>query len=108
MRTEVNVNTVAVAIGEKRHSSTRTLAELPNISQILVNRILMENLAVRRVSSVWVPHFLTNTQMNDHVIAHKENLGLTKDVPDFLNHVITCDEIWVYYFNPKSKKESSH
>ncbi len=37
VRTEVNVNTVAVAIREKHHSSILKLAELLNISRISVN-----------------------------------------------------------------------
>ncbi len=61
-----------------------------------------------RVSSVWVPHFPTIAQMNDLVTVFQENLGLTEDVPNFLNHVITYDESLVHYFNPKSKQESSH
>ncbi len=63
---EVNVKIVAVAIREERHS-TPQLAKLLNIYRTSVNQILTENLAVRRVSSVWVPHILTNTQMNNNL-----------------------------------------
>ncbi len=63
---------------------------------------------MRRVSSVWVPHFLTNVQMSDRITVCQENLGLIKEVPNFLGLVITCDESWVHYFYPKSKQESSH
>ncbi len=122
VHTEVNVNTVTVAIREECHSwtlyspnwreechsSTCKLAKLLNISRTAVNQILTENLAMQRVLLVWVPHFLTNTQMNDYIIMYYENLGLIEDVPDFLDHVITCDESWVHYFNPKLKQESSH
>ncbi len=69
VRTEVNMNTVAVAIREERHSSTHKFAKLLTISQTSVNQILMENLDMRRVLLVWVPHFLTNTQINDYVAA---------------------------------------
>ncbi len=92
MRTEVNVDTVAVAIREECHSSTRKLAKLLNISRTSVNRILTENLAMRKVLSVWVPHFLTNVQMNDCIAACQENLGLIEDISYFLDHVIICDE----------------
>ncbi len=109
VRTEVNVNTVAFVIREEHHSSTCKLAELLNISRTSVNRILMENLAIRRVLSVWVPHFLTNAQMNnDRVTACQENLDLIEDVPNFVNRVITCDESWVHYFDPKLKQGSLH
>ncbi len=70
--TEVNVNMVEVAIREERHSATHKRAEL-NISRTSVNRILMENLAMRIVLWVWVPHFLTNMQKNDCVTACQEN-----------------------------------
>ncbi len=45
--------------------------------------------------------------MNDLIAACLENLGLIEDVPDFLDHVITCDESWIHYFDPKSKQENS-
>ncbi len=102
------MNTVAVVISEECHSSTCKLVELLNISQTSGNQILMENLAMRRVSSVWVPHFLTNAQMNDCVTACQENLGLIEGIPDFLDHVTTCHKSWVHYFDPKSKQESLH
>ncbi len=108
VRTEINVNMMAVVIREKHHSLTYKLAELLNISQMSVNQILTENLAMRRVLSVWVPHFLTNMQMNDRITACQDILGLIEDVPDFLDHIITCDKSWVHYFDLKSKKESSH
>ncbi len=63
---------------------------------------------MRRVLSVWVPHFLTNVQMKDRVAVCQENLGLIEDVPNFLNRVITYNESWVHYFDPKSKQETSH
>ncbi len=107
MRTEGNPNTVAVAIREECHSSTRKLTKLLNILRMSVNRILMEKSAMRRVLLVSVPHFLTNVQMNDCVAVCQENLGLIKDIFNFFNHVITCDESCVHYFDPKSKQESS-
>ncbi len=79
VRAEVNVNMVAVAIKEECHSSTRKFAKLLNISRTSVNQILMENLAMRRVLSICVPHFLTNVQMDDRVTACLENLGLISD-----------------------------
>ncbi len=110
VHTDFNMNTVAVTIREKGHSLTCKLAKLLNISRTSVNRILtknLKNLARRRVSLVWVPHFLTNTQMDD-CVARCQNLSVIKDIPDFLNCVITCDKSWAHYFDPKSKQESSH
>ncbi len=86
VRTEVNVNTGAVAIREERLSSTHKLAELLNIYRMSVNQISTENLAMRRVLSVWVPHFLTIAQMNDHITACQQNLGLIEYIPDFRDY----------------------
>ncbi len=59
VRTEVNVNTVAVTIREEHHSSTCKLAKLLNSSRTSVNRILTENLAMRRVLSVYGYHIFS-------------------------------------------------
>ncbi len=83
-------------------------SKLLNISWTSVNHILIENLAMQRVLLVWIPHFLTNAQVNDRIAAYQENLGLIEDILNFLVHVISCDKSLVHYFDPKSKQESSH
>ncbi len=88
LRTEVNVNTVAVMIREEHHTQTLNLKKLMNISRTSVNQILTKNLAMRRVFLVWTPHFLRNALMNDCVAVCQENLGLIEDIPDFLDHVL--------------------
>ncbi len=61
---------------------------------------------MRRVLSLWILHFLVNAQMNDRVTACQENLGLIEVIPNFLNHVISCNKSWVHYFDPKLEQES--
>ncbi len=61
----------------------------------------MKNLTMQRVSSVWVPHF-------DRIAASQENLGLIETFLISSTMLITCDESWVHYLDPKSKQESSH
>ncbi len=52
--------------------------------------------------------FTKKHETRQRIAVCRENRGLIKDVPDFLDCVITCNESWVHYFNTKSKQESSH
>ena len=108
VRTEVNINTVSAIIQEDSHLSTRKIASLLNISKSSVSLILKDSLQMRRVSSTWVPHFLTRKQMQNRVKVCQEVLAVIEEQPDFLDRVITVDESWVHYYDPLTKQESSH
>ncbi len=63
---------------------------------------------MRHVCSSWVPHFLTSDQLQQHLDACNENLGLIAKDPDFLLKVITVNESWVHYHDLLTKWETEH
>ncbi len=81
--TEMNVNSVAAVIREDQHQSVQTFAESLHISKTSVHWILTENLGMKRVRSMWVPHFLTITQMDTPVEICQEWITLIENNPDF-------------------------
>ncbi len=103
---ETNINTVAAIIRDDRHMLVRMLKSMFNISKSSVCRILSEHLQMRRICFTWVLHFLTWEQMEQHVERVKEWVQWVRRDRNFLSKVITCDEIRVHHFDPKSKCES--
>ncbi len=77
-----------------------------DISKSFIHRILSKHLQMCRICSTWVPHFLACKQMEHCVEVAKVWVQRVRRDRNFLSKVITCDETWVHYFNPKSQYES--
>ncbi len=68
-----------------------------------VQKILRDNLDLRWHCSTWVAHSLTTKQIAIHIEICQEWLECFAYDPNFFNNVITCDETWMYHFEPLSK-----
>ncbi len=51
--TATNINTIATVIEEDRHLTVRALAEALHIPCELIHRILMQELGLKRVCTMW-------------------------------------------------------
>ena len=70
--------------------------------------ILTNVLGMRRVCARWVPRLLVPEQKTVRVqICTELQQRLSDEGDSFLNKVITCDETWFHFFEPKSKQQSS-
>ena len=105
--TEVNINTVWAMVQEDRSITVERIADIMNISVGSAHHILKDELKLNRVCARWVPHFLTTEQMKKRVEKCSEWKKMLRNDPNFLDRVITADETWAYYWDPKTKIESS-
>ena len=101
------VQKVKNAIDDDRRQTVREVAEKTDISKSAVQRILSEDLSMRRVSARWVPRLLSTEEMTKRVSASKQFVNRYRRDPSFLNRIITMDETWVHYYEPESKRQSS-
>lgn len=107
-RSDHNVKLVSDAVNEDRRSTIRALCEDLDMSFGTVQRILHEDLKMRRVSARWVPRLLKDEEMATRVKESQRFLRRwKKEGYDFLRRIITADETWVYFFDPESKMQSS-
>jgi histone-lysine N-methyltransferase SETMAR len=83
------------------------LADEVGVSIGSVHTILTADLFLRRVSAKLVPKLLTieQKQLRPEIAQHM--LDCVKIDSRFLNTVITCDESWVYGYDPETKAQSS-
>ena len=60
-----------------------------------------------KVSARWMPKQLTEDQKASRATLAKEQLGhFNHDKNNFLNSIITGDEMWLHYTEPETKAQS--
>ena len=72
-----------------------------------INKILHDHIGVRKLTSRWVPHLLKPEQKQARVewcsqMLKKFDGGASKSISD----IVTCDETWVYCYEPERKCQS--
>lgn len=106
-RTAEHVKMVEKLVKEDHHLSSRDIADLLDIDHVTVLRILKDELHLRNVCAVWVPHALTDENRRLRVTCAKqlrrELLGLGEDK---YNLYAVEDETWVPWTPLRSKAEN--
>ena len=90
-----------------RRMTIREVAEDVGIAFGTCQKILTEDLQMRRVSAKFVPRLLTAEQKDDRVSICADLRERAQNDPNFMSSVITGDESWVYGYDPKTKQMSS-
>jgi hypothetical protein len=70
-----------------------------------IQRILVDNLNMRRISVRFVPRLLSDNQKALHISVCTELKQATDD-PNFISIIITSNETWVYDYDPETKQQS--
>ena len=94
-------------IRAERHLTIREVAEEIRIAFGTSQKILNEDLRMRRVTAKFVPRLLTAEQKNDRVSICTDLPDRAQNDPNFMSSVITGDEFWVYGYDPETKQMSS-
>lgn len=105
--TPKNIDTIDDLIKDNRRISFNELVQRSELSRGTVERIIHDHLGMSKVSARWVPKMLTTFMKNTRVEISKELLArFTNSAENFLERLVTCDETWIYHFDPESKQES--
>jgi hypothetical protein len=68
---------------------------------------VQNELKVSKVGARWVPRLLSPDHRERRLVAVTQLLQRYKrEGAEFLDSIVTCDETWVYYFTPESKRAS--
>lgn len=106
--TQENIEAVRQLILEDRHVTYREIEASVGISGTTVQKILHEELVVKKLISRWIPHLLSDDQKTARVSWCRKTLkrfsrGESKHVYD----VVSGDESWIYAYDPDSKQQST-
>lgn len=106
-RTDENVEKINILIREDRRRTIDQLCEMSGLSWSSIQRILSEDLNMRRIAAKFVPRLLTDDQRERRLQASLELRNQLNEDPDFFHKVITGDESWCYGYDPETKQQSS-
>ena len=99
---------VKTALGKDARLTVREIAHEFDIGVATAHKMLTEKLNMERVCARWVPRLLTESDQQRRVSASQAFLKRWKAGGDlFLDRIITCDETWLYYYDPETKQQSS-
>jgi histone-lysine N-methyltransferase SETMAR len=101
-RTPANIAKVREAILADRRQTIHDVREIVRLSYGTVQRILADNLNMRRISARFVPRLLSDDQKALRVSVCRE-LKQARDDPNFIFSIITGDETWVYVYDLETK-----
>ncbi|KAJ4428812.1 hypothetical protein ANN_25805 [Periplaneta americana] len=102
-----NIAKIKSANDEDRRKTIDEVSEQMNLSWSTVQRILTEDLHMRRVSAKFVPRLLTDDQRENRVRVCRDLKSEVQNDPNFLKRIVTGDESWCYGYDPESKQASS-
>lgn len=99
---------VTNALQKDARMTVRDIACSFDIGTATAHKILTEKLNMERVCARWVPRLLTDIDQQRRVSASRAFLKRWRAGGDrFLERIITCDETWLYYYDPETKQQSS-
>lgn len=107
--TQENIIDIELRIRENRFITIRELEMELSISKERINYIISDVIGFKKCQAAWVPKNLTHAQRQVRVNVCQAHLDIIEtDGGDYLRNVITCDETWLFYNDPPTRKESRH
>jgi hypothetical protein len=94
-------------IWANRRITVLELSKEVGISVGSVEEILHNELKVSKVSARWFSRLLSPEHRERRLVAVTQLLQrYEREGAEYLDSIVTCDETWVHYFTPESKRAS--
>ena len=87
--------------------STDTISAEFDVSVRTVHTIIREELKMRKICSKFVPKVHREDQKERRCHDSREMVEQINTDPAFLGALVTCDESWIYSYDPETKRQSS-
>jgi histone-lysine N-methyltransferase SETMAR len=102
-----NVQLIRDIVNADRRVTYDVIEASVGISSGTVRKILHEELGLKKVTSRWIPHLLTQEEKNARVewcrfMLQKFDGGKSRSV----SQIVTGDETWIYTYEPEKKSQS--
>ena len=107
VRTSEMIGQINDFMNRDRRVSIETLSAQFNVSVGAVHIIIHEELKMRKICAKFVPRVLREDQRERRCNDSKEMVELINSDPQVLDALVTCDESWIYCYDPETKKQSS-
>lgn len=107
-RTDSNITRVFDFLSEEPKSSLSLIADSLQLSKVTVKRIVTEDLLLKKVCSVWVPHKLSEDNKLQRMACAERLLHMfaTYSQEDILRLFAVTDETWIFFESCPAKAEN--
>ena len=107
VRTSEMIGQINDFMNRDRRVPIETLSAQFNVSVGAVHIIIREELKMRKICAKFVPRVLREDQRERRCNDSKEMVELINSDPQVLDALVTCDESWIYCYDPETKRQSS-
>ena len=87
--------------------SIETISAQFDVSVGTVHIIIHEELKMQKICTKFLPRVLREVQKERRCHDSREMVELINSDPAVLDTLVTCDESWIYYYDPETKRQSS-
>ena len=89
------------------HVSIETISAQFGVSVETVHRIIREELKMRKIYTKFFPRVLEEDQKERRCHDSREMVELINSDPTVFDALVTCNESWIYCYDPETKRQSS-
>ena len=107
VRTAKLIGQVKNFIDKDRRVSIETISAQFVVSVGTVHTIIHEELKMQKICAKFVPRVLREDQKERRCHDSREMVELINSDPAVLDALLTCDENWIYCYDPETKRQSS-
>ena len=107
VRTPELIGKIKNFIDKDRRVSIETISAQFDISVGTVHTIIREELKIRKICVNFVPRVLREDEKETRCDDSREMVELINSDPAVFDALVTCDESWIYCYDPETKRQSS-
>ena len=107
VRTPELIGQINNFMDKDRRVSIETISAQFDVSVGIVHTIIREKLKMRKICAKFVPRVLREDQKERCCHDSKEMVELINSDPAVLDALVTCDESWIYCYDPETKRQCS-
>ncbi len=83
--------------------SIETISAQFDVSVVTVHTVIREELKMRKICAKFIPRVLREDQKER---CYHDSRKMVNSDPAVLDTLVTCDESWIYCYDPETKKLS--
>ena len=106
VRTPELVGQIKNFMDKDRRVSIETISAQFDVSVGTVHTIIREELKMWKICAKFVPRVLREDQKERRCHDSRELVELINSDPAVLDALVTCDESWIYCYDPETKRQS--
>ena len=107
VRTPELIGQIKNFMDKDRRVSIETISAQFDVSVGTVHTIIREEMKMQKICTKFVPRVLREDQKERRCYDSMEMVELINSNPAVLNALVTCDESWIYCYDPEIKRQSS-